>query len=132
MEKIWPAILCAFVVALISMICILAYKIDCMQIRIDEADARIVSANARIDSLSKTLERTGRATDALFSALNDGARRYAEKIEAVDNDDDACDWLDDVLPDSVRSLYGCGASNHKAAKLDDSAMQKDGAGKDGN
>lgn len=131
MAKTGTIISACVLIAISIVLAFQVHRIKSLKSEIEKARNEISIANARIDSLSDTIERSTLATNALFKALNDSAQRYAEKIETVEASGDACDWLDDVLPDSVRSLYGCTGKNESSAKGYDGALLKEGARKDG-
>ena len=82
-------------------------KLDAMAERLENAKKETASARAEIERLKQIQARQSEAEKVYFERADDGAKNYAEKIKDITNDDSACNWLDQSLPDSLRTQFGC-------------------------
>lgn len=82
-------------------------KLDAMAERLENAQKETAAARAEIERLKQIQARQGEAEKVYFERADDGAKDYAERIKGISNDNSACDWLDQSLPDSLRAQFGC-------------------------
>lgn len=81
-------------------------RLEAMSIRLETTQKDLLAAQAAIEQLNEIIARQEAASDILITRIDEGAKSYVEKVHDIDSDDDACDWLDALLPDSVRKYYG--------------------------
>lgn len=112
-----------------------------MQKRLDDAESALEDAQAdniwmraELERLRDDLARQERADRVFVEQTEKAAKSHAEKITLIQTDSDACKWLDDLLPASVRdSIDACaGSQDLKAAITPADGLRKAEAGKDGN
>ena len=112
-----------------------------MQRRLESAETALEDAQAdnawirsELERLRDELARREAAGRVFIEQTEKAAESHAEKIKIIQSDDDACKWLDDVLPASVRDTIGACAENknNHATGLFDDVVRKAEAVKDGN
>lgn len=72
-----------------------------------DADARIEMLTDAIDRVRAIAEKGNNVQTVYIERIKADAAEHADKIIEVETDESACDWLDQLLPDSVRKRYGC-------------------------
>ena len=104
-----------------------------MQRRLESAETALEDAQAdnawirsELERLRDELARREQADRVFIEQTEKAAESHAEKIKIIQTDDDACKWLDDVLPASVRDTIGACAGNkdNHAASLSDDRLRK--------
>ena len=80
-------------------------QLDAMAVQLEATQKELTAAQSEIERLKDTAERNETASNILFDRMNKGAKNYVQKVHEVETDDGACDWLDALLPDSVRKYY---------------------------
>lgn len=113
----------------------MAEQLEAMAAQLEATQKELETANATIGRMQSAAERDSIATQVFVDSVDKGAKGYVEKMHDVEADDDACDWLDALLPDSLRKHYGCSANggyDDTAAGVLDAAMREAGAGTNGN
>ena len=85
-------------------------RLDEMAGKLETTQKELTAAKAEIEQLNQTAARQTEAQNILFDRINEGAKSYVQKVHEIETDDGACEWLDALLPDSVRKYYGCNPS----------------------
>lgn len=113
---------------LIGMIKYSHSRINDLERDIDSRLAEIERLNTIINEFSDYQKRSDEAaTDHVIRVDNAGAE-FVEKIQEIESNDDACDWLDQPLPVCVQEQYnaetGFGAGYNKTASNTVETMRK--------
>lgn len=109
---------------------ILSGRLDGVTAQLVQAKIEIREARGQIDALRDLSKRSDKAHEALIRRVERGGETYAEKMQSLD-DDDACDWLDQRLPDVLRKAYECGNADRKAPRDIVATLQEPGGARDG-
>ena len=113
-----------------------ADRLEVMAAQLESTQKELEAAKTTIERMQSAAERDDMATQVFVDRIDKGAKSYVEKMHDVEADDDACDWLDALLPDSLRKHYGCtgahGGYDDTSAGVLDAAMREAGAGTNGN
>lgn len=75
--------------------------------QLSDADAKIQMLTDEIEMVRAITEKGNNVQTVYIERIKADAAEHAEKIIEVETDESACDWLDQLLPDSVRQRYGC-------------------------
>ena len=127
-KLILVALLLVSFAILIGMVKYSNSRINNLERDIDSRLSEIERLNTIINEFSEYQKRSDEAaTDHVIRIDNAGVELF-EKIQEVESNDDACDWLDQPLPVCVQEQYnaetGFGAGYNKAASNTVEAMRK--------
>lgn len=102
----------ALVVVLISIIGFLSIsnkrknsEIKALKSEIESKEEKINAIRTEIDALKKEMESEQRAGKVFTKGVIEAGGEYAEKINIIQSDKSAVDWLDQPLPDAVVYNY---------------------------
>lgn len=80
-------------------------KIDKQNAQIEALQADLNEAHAEIELLKRIETRQNEANETLINRMDQEAVEYVQKIQELDHDESACNWLDEPLPDVVRKQF---------------------------
>lgn len=80
-------------------------QMDTLKTSLETTQKELAASKVEIEQLKDISIRQDNATKRLFKQMTSGAESYVQKVQSINADKDACDWLDAVLPDSVREQY---------------------------
>lgn len=109
---------------------ILSGRLEDVTVQLAQAEQEIREARGQIDALRDLSRRSDKAHEVLIRRVESGARSYADKMQTLD-DDNACDWLDQRLPDVLRKAYECGNADRNASRDIITTLQEPGGARDG-
>lgn len=109
---------------------ILSGRLEGVTAQLAQAKIEIQEARGQIDALRDLSRRSDKAHEVLIRRVESGVKSYADKMQTLDNDD-ACDWLDQRLPDVLRKAYECGNADRNTSRDIITAMQEPGGARDG-
>ena len=108
---------------------ILSGKLEGVTAQLAQAKIEIQEARGQIEALRDLSRRSDKAHEVLIRRVESGVKSYAEKMQSLD--DNACDWLDQRLPDVLRKAYECGNADRKASRDIVTTLQEPGGARDG-
>lgn len=79
--------------------------IKALKLEIAAKDEKINTFQTELEKLKKDMENDRKASQIHVEKIIEAGGEYAEKIEAVQSDDSAIDWLNQPLPDAVMYNY---------------------------
>ena len=85
---------------------ILSAKIDRQDAQIEALQADLNEAYTEIELLKHIETRQTQAHEILIERMDQEVGEYVQKMQELDHDKIACDWLDQPLPDIVRKQFG--------------------------
>lgn len=85
---------------------ILSAKIDRQNAQIEALQDDLKEAYAEIELLKHVGTRQTQSHEILIERMDQGVGEYVQKMQELDHDKIACDWLDQPLPDVVRKQFG--------------------------
>ena len=109
---------------------ILSGRLECVTAQLEQAEKEIQEAMGQIDALRDLSKRSDKAHEVLIRRVESGVKSYADKMQTLD-DGDACDWLDQRLPDVLRKAYECGNADRNTSRDIITALQEPGGARDG-
>lgn len=110
-------------------------RLDTITASLDATNKELASSKAEIEQLKDISVRQDKANDLLFKHMTSGVESYVQKVRSINADKSACDWLDIVLPDSVREQYAgtvSGSSDSETACLPVRQLRQTAAQRDDN
>lgn len=109
---------------------ILSGRLEGVAAQLERAEIEIQEARGQIETLRDLSRRSDKAHEVLIRRVESGVKSYADKIQSLD-DDDACDWLDQRLPDVLRKAYECGNADRNTSRDTITSLQESGGARDG-
>lgn len=123
-----------FAICLAVYVAVLSHRLEHSEKALEEAQALNVQMQAEMAALRDDMIRSQEAGRVFNDRIEQAAHEHADKIQTLEDDKNACDWMDAVLPASVRDSFvaACGSSRNNAAIVSDDGMQQAEGGSDGN
>jgi cell division protein FtsL len=87
---------------------------------IEAKDEKINSIRADLQTLKDEMEKGQKAGQIHVETTIKAGSEYVDKINTIESDKTACDWLDQPLPDAVMRIYSdrvCEDTNDKTAVI---------------
>lgn len=108
-------------------------RLESAESALEDAQAENVWIRSELERLRDVLARQEKADRVFIEQTEKAAESHADKITLIQTDEKACQWLDDLLPASVRDTIGACAGNkdNHAASISDDRMRKAEAVKNG-
>lgn len=73
--------------------------------RAEAAEATVNTLNAENERLRETIMRANDAVERALTLILEAQDKHEKRIETIENDPDAADWLTCELPDGVREAF---------------------------
>ena len=125
-------VIALFAICLGVYVATLSHKLDQTKSELEEAQALNVRMQSEVTAIRDDMIRTRNADLVYYERIDRAEHEYQDKIQTLEKDKLACDWLDDVLPDGVRNSIGiCGRENHSTAGTPFDGMREAESGSDG-
>lgn len=99
-------VIAILVLALVLNNKILSAKIDRQNAQIEALQSDLKEAYAEIELLKHVETRQTQTHEILIERMDQEVGEYVHKIQELDHDKIACDWLDQPLPGIVRKQFG--------------------------
>ena len=82
-----------------------ASEIKALRLEVSEKDDKINTIRAELEELKKDMEKDQRIGQIHIQSIIKSGSEYADKIQEIQSDDSAIDWLSQPLPDAVVYNY---------------------------
>ena len=82
-----------------------ASEIKALKLEVSEKDDKINTIRAELEQLKKDMEKDQRIGQIHIQSIIKSGSEYADKIQEIQSDDSAIDWLSQPLPDAVVYNY---------------------------
>ena len=82
-----------------------ASEIKALKLEVSEKDDKINTIRAELEQLKKDMEKDQRIGQIHIQSIIKSGSEYADKIQEIQSDDSAIDWLRQPLPDAVVYNY---------------------------
>lgn len=101
------------IIALVLIITALSARVYSLEKRLKQRQDELQNAQKSLEKsrqeymiLSDKSKRDEQSLEALVSVVKTEQNAASQRLECVESSNDAHDWLDDPLPDSVRMCFG--------------------------